>query len=485
MTIQKTSQWWIRTDGNDLNGAGFDSAISGAGTNYSDQSAPQLSRTDFATSGVGSTTLTSGGGFTSAMVGNSIRLSAGTNLTLGDYFIVGYTSSTQVTLDRSPDNGGGGVFGATGRVGGAWRQLELTCTNASTPCPNPVVAGNTINLAGDGSLNPTTQQYSFSGFRTFGSGNTTDGNILLKGYNGMPHIGTPSGSWLWHYNSDYWDFYKIKITANSSGNGNSFGLVNSRHGVAYQCHFVSNGFTGIGARSNVYNCLFDYSGTPATNNSAYNPNSYGYACVNSVFKNHTALAGAAIQASNMASIRGNLIIDCTDGILFSNQSQGYHTSASGNTIVNADVGIDFNNAMGMNRHCSENLLSNCTTGIKAASGTPAASRSGCFRNYLHNCGTNYQDIAAGEGDVILTDDPFVDSGGGDYSIASSSAAFGVDVYDGLPNYSQNNFRNIGAIGSTPVVDTSLSQQAGTQVFPFNQWATPAVPEAILHPLRSS
>ena len=74
MAITADAQWWIRTDGNDLNGAGFDSTIGGYGTNYSDQATAQLTLTDLATSGAGSTTLTSAtGGFTSAMVGNAIR----------------------------------------------------------------------------------------------------------------------------------------------------------------------------------------------------------------------------------------------------------------------------------------------------------------------------------------------------------------------------------------------------------------------------
>ena len=207
MAIQKTAQWWIRTDGNDLNGGGFDIGISGAGVNYCDQATAQLALTNCATSGVGSTTLTTAiGGFTSSMIGNSIRLSSGTNLTLGDYFIVGYTSSGEVTLDRAPDNGGGGVSGAVGRVGGAWRSLEFTSSSAATPCPRPQVAGNVTNLRGDGSYNPTTIHYPMTYWRTFVGGNNTDGWCALRGYNGLAHIGSATGTALWCHSTSNLDF---------------------------------------------------------------------------------------------------------------------------------------------------------------------------------------------------------------------------------------------------------------------------------------
>lgn len=136
----------VRTGGNDDNGGGF---IQGAsGTDYSQQTTAQLTLTDLATSGTTVTTLTSAtGGFTSAMVGNIIQLTAGTNLTTGFYQITAYTDTNTVTLDRAPDNGVGGVSGATGRVGGCLASLgaaaRLLATNgASTWKGNRVYAAS-------------------------------------------------------------------------------------------------------------------------------------------------------------------------------------------------------------------------------------------------------------------------------------------------------------------------------------------------------
>jgi len=118
MTLSVDTVWEVRASASDNNGGGF---VTGAsGTDYTLQDAAQLTLTDFATSGVGVTTLTSAtGGFTAAMVGNLIHLVSGTNLTAGFYEITAYTDTNTVTVDRAPDDAVGGVSAATGSVGGA------------------------------------------------------------------------------------------------------------------------------------------------------------------------------------------------------------------------------------------------------------------------------------------------------------------------------------------------------------------------------
>ena len=118
MGLSANTVWEIRQDGDDNNGGGY---VSDAGTtDYSQQAAAQLSVSDGATSGTGVTTLTSAtGGFTAQMVGSIVHLYSGTNLTAGWYEISGYTDTNTVTLDRAPDDGVGGVSGATCKVGGA------------------------------------------------------------------------------------------------------------------------------------------------------------------------------------------------------------------------------------------------------------------------------------------------------------------------------------------------------------------------------
>lgn len=133
--IATATAWEVRTTGAATNGGGYSSG----GTDYSQQDAAQLTLTDGATSGVGVTTFTSAtGGFTSAMVGNLLYISSGTN-TLEQYFeITVYTDTNTVTLDRAPDDGVGAVSGANFKVGGA---VDHPNTISAS-----VVAGNTIYI---------------------------------------------------------------------------------------------------------------------------------------------------------------------------------------------------------------------------------------------------------------------------------------------------------------------------------------------------
>src|SRR5216683_1498046 len=85
-TISSATVWDVRpTTGSNLNGACFDSTIANAGTDYSQQATAQLSLSDMATTGVTTTVTSVTGGFTSAMIGNCLRIDSGTNWTLGWY----------------------------------------------------------------------------------------------------------------------------------------------------------------------------------------------------------------------------------------------------------------------------------------------------------------------------------------------------------------------------------------------------------------
>lgn len=114
-------QWEVRTTGSDDNGAGF---LQGAsGTDYSQQDSAQLALTDLAMS-MSSTTLTSAtGGFTSAMIGNVIKIRSGTNFDVGWYRITAYTDTNTITLDRTAASGGAGS-GGSGNIGGARASLN-------------------------------------------------------------------------------------------------------------------------------------------------------------------------------------------------------------------------------------------------------------------------------------------------------------------------------------------------------------------------
>jgi hypothetical protein len=223
MAINATVQWRIRTGGSDDNGAGFDPDISGAGTNYTDQDAAQLALTDLATSGAGSTTLTSAaGGFTSAMIGNAIQIRSGTNFDAAYYFITAHTDTNTVTLDRSPTPTAAGS-GGSGKLGGAWSHPE-DCANSVPTVATPLAAGHRVYVQGSGSDNPTSADYTFSSFRTWLSGGG-NGYIRWIGYNGRPALSRTSGI-LIVYATQYHSFENFKFIATGSNNANN-GFINS------------------------------------------------------------------------------------------------------------------------------------------------------------------------------------------------------------------------------------------------------------------
>lgn len=190
MTITASAQWWVRTDGDDTNGAGYDATLAGGSSvNYSDQAAAQLTLTDLATPGAGSTTLTSAtGGFTDAMIGNAIRIESGTNFQAGWYFMTARASSNSCTLDRTPSSGGAGSSG-NGKLGGAAAMPRRIWESGV----GPITDGNTLWIRGTTSK-PTSGDYAETGFHSVYNPGTSSARWFVRGYNGVPML-THSGGW--------------------------------------------------------------------------------------------------------------------------------------------------------------------------------------------------------------------------------------------------------------------------------------------------
>lgn len=190
MAINATAVWRVRTGGGDTNGAGYDPAISGAGTDYTQQDAAQLTLTDLdclVANDAGRLVIGSAtGGFTSAMIGNAINIQSTGTFTAGLYFITAVGSTNLCTLDRSPA-GGADRTGGSGKVGGAALTLKRLM-DSSRATGDEVVAGNQIYMRGGGTRDPGTADYTNTGFWTPVSGSAADGPIRVVGENGRPRI---------------------------------------------------------------------------------------------------------------------------------------------------------------------------------------------------------------------------------------------------------------------------------------------------------
>lgn len=338
MALNASVVWRVRTDGVETNGGGYDAAVAGAGTDYSDQAAPQLSCTDLVSTA--STTITSViGGFTSAMVGNVLRLASATGSPVADsagsryLMITGYTDTNTITVDKTSGTYTLGI----GKVGGAFlhpRSLANGGTSTQPTLTSPLIAGNTVMVRGAGTDDPSSADYTQTGWIQFTSGNITAGQIYFLGYNGRPFF-SGNGLIFYNFNGHKWENMKFTTTSTSDGALGSLSCGSLRTHI-HDCYFDQNGQNMVGAKAQVVtDCKFVNTGsaTAGTNtqaaidavNSGYNSIIYG--CFIKGWR------GDGIYVANMCTIRDNIVIDCkVRGIEVIDGTDGFPHSIIGNTI---------------------------------------------------------------------------------------------------------------------------------------------------------
>lgn len=439
MAILASAQWWVRAGGNALNGGGFDSAISGAGTNYCDQDSAQLSLTDFATSGAGSTTLTSAtGGFTAAMVGNCIRIASGTNFQTGYYFLTAYTDANTVTLDRTPTSGGAGS-GGTGRLGGAFANLAASLSTGGTvtapTITSPLAAGHTINLCGGGTDNPASADYTQTGYAQYPAGSLAAGLIRVVGYNGRPRIDCND---MCFYLCSFWQWENIVVVATGSGNA-SLGRIYGTSSLAFNCRVDQAGYNVVGFTGHLVKaCEFVNSGSTSAGthpaiqfladggsiSASYIDGWRGYG-INFVGTSYAAILGN-IVANCKASATAAVQISITGGVT-------YKAIVEGNTICgNASDGVSLtvDDAIQASILANNIIYGNGGYGLNATVGSVALNeRLRSFIDYNafgDNTSGDYNGLSAGDNDITLSADPFTNAAGGDFTL-NNTAGGGADL----------------------------------------------------------
>lgn len=162
MALSSTTEWEVRTDGNDLNGGGFNPARSGATKTSTDNYTYGPSYAVY--SGINLTvdsvtnTYVQPDGYTpvTADIGHVIQISGGAGWTTGFYEITGITGSRWI-LDRSP--------AAAGTAGGVWRLGGALATPGMAGAAH--IGGNVIWIR-NGTYSVTSQ-----------SANVPNGRLML------------------------------------------------------------------------------------------------------------------------------------------------------------------------------------------------------------------------------------------------------------------------------------------------------------------
>jgi len=430
--------WEVRpTNGLNTNGACYDTG--GAGTDYSQQNAAQLSLTDLATSGAGVTTLTSvTGGFTSVMVDNCIRINSGTNFTVGYYEITVFTNTNTVTLDRTPSAAGAGSSGA-GSVGGATLSISGQTT---TTLEDSLVAGQTIHIKNE-AWNEAVVIDSIAGGNgtpiTWEGYNTTRGDDPTEANRPRNNRASAAGDafrvtvarqtfknlWASNAGDDGFDFDSVGYLFNncrSSNNGDA-GFVRTTGSAGNALTFFnseSDTNTGVGvsilANSAGGFIMFSY---------LHDNTSVGFG---GGAKDVGIVLGSIIEANasdgvlNLLSPVSNSVFDGNTGASSDGLSVG---DTSGSRLLYVNSIITNNGAYGVNR---------TTTGQEFVFDD--------YNNYNGNVTAATNNVTTGES-TITTDPSFTNRAGGDFTVASGSGVLGTGALQTISGATGDYQWNIG------------------------------------------
>lgn len=406
------------------------------GANYADADAAVLSLTDFATSGAGSTTLTSAtGGFTSAMVGNCIRIASGTNFQAGYYFVTAYTDANTVTLDRTPTSGGAGT-GGTGRLGGAfatpWGNLSNGGSVTAPTIASPLAPGHRVWIRGSGTEDAgVTPDYSMgNNYTSYPAGSGTTGRIVFEGYNGRPLL---QGSMLF-YSSSFQTIRHFGMMPFTSDTWPAIALAGP--GELIDCIIDQNGMDKRGSESvHLIGVVFRNSGSSAagTQVAIWNTGSNfrwvrilswrGPGLVSSVGINYlqdSIFANCGGAGADVFGLTEGYRSDFKNCVFYGNTGDGIKVNGNSNPAYEPTSAM----APGL-WNCV--FVGNGGYAINCPVGTSAAVNEKLRRTWDYNA---FYDNASGEingyetfddgNAIFLTADPFTDGANGDFSLNSDA-----------------------------------------------------------------
>lgn len=403
MALASGTVFEVRTTGSQNNSGGFYDRTPGTSVDYSQQDSAQLTLTDLACVQA-STTLTSAtGGFTEAMEGNLIHITAGTNFTAGWYEVVDYTDTNTVTLDRTAATAGNGSSG-TGYVGGAFKiggSLDDDFANA-------LVAGNTVYIkAGTYSLGE-----SVSG----ANDGTAASPIIIYGYNSS-RGDAPTGDnrpliQCGAYRFEvitYWQCHHLRFTGSGDGviKHKDYSII--RNCKVENSSASANKYAISGQRSFIVECE-----VVCTNGYAMQIGYEGHTLLCYI---HDSNIGIDITGDRGSII--NCVIDTcsTTGIDLTTHKELLIFS---NTIYSCGNGIAGTNAY--SNAIFNNIISGCTTGANWSSSIGQ-------NHWDYNCWNNTTDVTnVTKGSNAVTADPLLkDPGNGDFTLDTDSPCFNAGM----------------------------------------------------------
>ena len=325
MSLHADMIWEFRpTVGNNNNGGAFKQGATG--TDYSQQSSPQVSYTDLVIDGADNTKVTSAlNPFSAAHVGNVINVMGGTGFTAGRYEVVSVAGNI-ATLDRAA--GTVSSTGGTGNLGGAldfitdsWMDNDYRADGASV---NRIYIKNTGTMTISENITSANKQ------------GTDARQCLLEGYNATrgdapagnnrPLINLGANSWDFDQNCQRWSINHLRFTSSST---NAMATANAS--IVQNCKFSSTGGSGKYAVLSGGNFVTPQSGVIFIDCEITNPGGTAVGLATQSYVGgmtimigcwiHDCLLGMSRQGSNFQSV---YLMDC----IFQNCSNSALTGIS-------------------------------------------------------------------------------------------------------------------------------------------------------------
>jgi len=419
MAFTATTNWDVRTTGNDNNGGGFD--VASTGTDRSQQDAAYIAFTDLVIGSTNTQLTSAAHPFDATSVGNVINVTGGSGFTVQRVQIVS-VSSAVATCDKAC--GTASSTGGTGNLGGALATIGAAA------------AAQAAGAVGFNTIHVKSGTYTITSAIALSPGGSGAPDVYLIGYQTSHNDGgtkplvttatngidlfQPEGT----YGAILFRNFSMSHTASTRGRGMCpRGGGNYPELILQDC--IMDGFT---------NAINGDNGS-----STY------------VF-NSVVLINTEIKNSQSDAVRNQGYIYCYGSYIHNNSGSGLYSLSSNNLIV--EQSIIASNTVGINatvsatvvRISSSSIANNSGDGVTVASLTataPFVARNCIFYGnggygvnlsaffatstnisghnaYGSNTSGNRNNFSAGTGDVALTANPFTNAAAGDYSLNSTA-----------------------------------------------------------------
>ncbi len=374
-------------------------------TDYSQQDTAQLTLTDIACNN--SSTITSAtGGFTQEMIGNILKVTAGTDFTVGYYQIMSVPNTNTAVLDRKPTSTTDAETNGTIYVGGATNH-PATIASGIGGSSTVYIKSGTYQKVGAATTVLTTAVNSSNGHGIWWIGYVTSRTTETLG-DDRPLFDGNSAATNALYSSGRQTFCNLRFSGATSHGVN----LNNSSSRFVNCKSSSNG--GAGINSDTQTFLF---GTEVNNNSVNGVNGgvnalYSYIHDNTGVgstKNNGALVNNIFDSNSTSALGDGINNFMTVGNIFYNNP---NAAMQSNGDEPADIGFVVNNIFSSNGYA---LYEN-----------GASTQFLLFNNSFYGNTTNFfGTIIFPNTNNITTDPAFANAASADFTVGAASPVIGA------------------------------------------------------------